>query len=560
MQLTRDGMARHVAEQSLAWQRGIAQDRIALLTKEAAQHHNDNDLVDALGHAAASAARAHSRVGDGPPGGEAADAAAAQARSGVLGAAIQARLDRGDTTGANALLTRVQEQLDPAHAGPIQRQIDTVQRLGAAKDYADGIASATPATSLEEIDAQHHAALQQAAADHPDDPRQQTLAWQFLNQAFDARRQELQQAAGRSANTVNEWLNTPGPDGGPQRNLPSAAVLSGLDNNALDDLVTRLDPNDSRVMLLPDRPFQDDRGLKVVTLPDKPPIDGTLDRALMLKNLADVPEGESTPGQSGGRSERPGRGIAPVVEPLPGSPEYEAANAQVEEAEKAARILHGTAPLVEPSPGTPEYNRAAAQVPDALLAQEDIMPGDIVVLPNGQRVADGERLDDRNKRNKSPTGYMMSPVTDLAPVAEAGRRAGVTYRSMGSSEDPSVADQYLDVALLRAVGTGGTYDYQRRGPQLTGLAKEALGMKDTFGQRPQFRNVSNFNVGLYSQQAGLSLEDTLEKAGQWARLIGSTDQSQPHGLFRQTAKFIEEGYKAGQSGAFDVTTKAKDNQ
>jgi len=295
MQLTRDGMARHVAEQSLAWQRGVAQDRINILTKEAAQHHNDTDLVDALGHAAATAARAHSRVGDGPPGGEAEDAAAAQARSGVLGAAIQARLDRGDTAGANALLTQVQDQLDPAHAGPLQGQIGTLQRLGAAKDYADGIASATPAASLEEIDAQHQAALQQAEADHADDPRQQTLARHFLNQAFNARRQELQQGEGSSANAVDEWLNTPGADGGPQRNLPPPAVLSGLDDNALDDLVTRLDPGDRQVVLLPDRPSPDDGGLKVVPLPYKPSMDG----AFVPQNFADIPEGESTPSTQG---------------------------------------------------------------------------------------------------------------------------------------------------------------------------------------------------------------------------------------------------------------------
>jgi hypothetical protein len=123
MELTRGGMARHVAEQSLAWQRGVAQDRIALLAKEAALHHNDDDLVDVLGHAAATAARAHARVGEGPPGGDAEDAAAAIARSGVLGAAIQARLDRGDAEGASALFTRVQHRLDPEHAAPIQTQL-----------------------------------------------------------------------------------------------------------------------------------------------------------------------------------------------------------------------------------------------------------------------------------------------------------------------------------------------------------------------------------------------------------------------------------------------------
>ncbi|MBS0547722.1 MAG: hypothetical protein JSR24_08240 [Proteobacteria bacterium] len=127
MELTRDGMARHVAEQSLAWQRQVAQDRIALLTKEAALHHDDDALIDTLGHAAATAARAHARVGTGLPGGEREDTAAATARSGVLGAAIRARLDRGDADGANALFTRIGEHLDPEHAAVLQNQLQSLQ-------------------------------------------------------------------------------------------------------------------------------------------------------------------------------------------------------------------------------------------------------------------------------------------------------------------------------------------------------------------------------------------------------------------------------------------------
>jgi hypothetical protein len=123
IQLTRDGMARHVAEQSLVWQRGVAQDRIALLTKEAAYHHNDTDLVDGLGHAAANAARAHARVGDTLPDTGEENAAAATARSGVLGAAIQARLDKGDTDGATAMFAQVKDQLDPGHAEALQSQM-----------------------------------------------------------------------------------------------------------------------------------------------------------------------------------------------------------------------------------------------------------------------------------------------------------------------------------------------------------------------------------------------------------------------------------------------------
>jgi hypothetical protein len=74
MQITREDMARHVAEQSLAWQRQTALDRIVLLRKEAAYRHNDPDRVFAIGEAAATAARAHARVGDEPLDTDAEDA------------------------------------------------------------------------------------------------------------------------------------------------------------------------------------------------------------------------------------------------------------------------------------------------------------------------------------------------------------------------------------------------------------------------------------------------------------------------------------------------------
>ena len=59
MTLAGDDIARHASEQSKVWQRQVALDRIDLLAKEAAVHHGDDDLVDALGVAAANAARAH---------------------------------------------------------------------------------------------------------------------------------------------------------------------------------------------------------------------------------------------------------------------------------------------------------------------------------------------------------------------------------------------------------------------------------------------------------------------------------------------------------------------
>ena len=433
MQLTRDGMARHVAEQSLAWQRGVAQDRIAILAKEAAQHHNDTDLVDALGHAAATAARAHSRVGDGPPGGEAEDAAAAQARSGVLGAAIQARLDRGDTQGATALLTQVQDQLDPAHAAPLQGQIDTLQRLGAAKDYADGIASATPTPSLEEIDAQHQAAVQQAAADHADDPRQQILARHFLKQAFDTRRQELQQGEGSSANAIEDWLNTPGADGGPQRDLPPPAILSGLDDNALRDLVFRIG--------------RDDRGLDAVRLPYNPSLDGVPVR----QNLADVPEGESTLGQSGG-------GIVPVNHTPDDAAGALQDNPQLAQAPSAAKPAATTASPSVKSPISENERDAAQSLLDEQAARAK---AELDVLASTPRTSEdnkykgplpadwGKRLpaDTLKKLNESAAQYGVpreliaailweeSTFKEKASAGPTAEGQGMAGMSLGAQKD-----------------------------------------------------------------------------------------------------------------------------
>lgn len=47
---------------------------------------------------------------------------------------------------------------------------------------------------------------------------------------------------------------------------------------------------------------------------------------------------------------------------------------------------------------------------------------------------------------------------------------------------------YLAIGLLLNVGYGGRFDYQRQGNHVTG-----------FTQIPQYRDVSNFNVGLFSQ-------------------------------------------------------------
>lgn len=154
-----------------------------------------------------------------------------------------------------------------------------------------------------------------------------------------------------------------------------------------------------------------------------------------------------------------------------------------------------------------------------------------MVLPNGQTVPD----------QFSPTGNLMSPVADLSEVVVTGHLIGDTYSSLLSDpEFSSGAYLYLMSALNTAVGQGGTYDYQRTGNRITG-----------FKQFPQYRDVSNFNVGLVTQAAGLTLDETLSIAGGLAYFESSNyNPNNPYGLSLQTAAFIRLGYYYGQSGAF----------
>jgi hypothetical protein len=165
--------------------------------------------------------------------------------------------------------------------------------------------------------------------------------------------------------------------------------------------------------------------------------------------------------------------------------------------------------------------------------------GTHVVLPNGKMVA--------NKY--SETGYLVSPVTDLSPVAAAGREAGTLYRQMLASPDPDLQQAALPFfigSIGGAISQGGTFDYQRSGNYVTG-----------FIEFPQFRDVSNFNVGLYMQQTGqFSEEDTLSLAGTFARYFSSNYMpNQPYGLDPRTASFIRAGYRMAAGGAFGKAAK-----
>ena len=200
-----------------------------------------------------------------------------------------------------------------------------------------------------------------------------------------------------------------------------------------------------------------------------------------------------------------------------GEPVEASGNTEIAPLQEPAKALRGIAPPTEPAPGSPEFRAALETV------------GEVVRLP------DGTAIPDKN----SPTGYVMSPNTDLAKVAADGRRIGVQYASMRSNSDPA-ADLKLMISLGTLVGHAGTYDYQRKGSIFTG-----------YTQLRHFRNISNINVGLIGQQAGLTLHELLTISGDFAKVRSSnSDPADEYGLSAQTRHYIEEGYKIGSSGVY----------
>jgi hypothetical protein len=199
---------------------------------------------------------------------------------------------------------------------------------------------------------------------------------------------------------------------------------------------------------------------------------------------------------------------------------------QAEPAAEPPNPIQKTSGGTDLSPiGSAQAQTPQPQQPGTSL-EIDPSPGEAVVLPDGSTIAD----------ETSSTGKVMSPTADLSAVAAAGRRTGFMHRAMLINPLTAGAAPAWMVANLRAnVSHGGTFDYQRRGDQFLG----------------QFTPVSNVNVGLFAQQAGLSLDEALAIAGLYARQYsGNAKPGEPHGLHPNQLKYITAGFKIGQSGVF----------
>ncbi len=241
------------------------------------------------------------------------------------------------------------------------------------------------------------------------------------------------------------------------------------------------------------------------------------------------------------------RGIAPLTEPVPGSWDFRTATAELKTITDPGR--REIAPFPEPAPGSWDFRTAMAKLkaitepgppsePDpgspefrnATAAAKAIMdPGVPVVLPNGATVPGDP---------DSGMRYLMSPVANLSVVAEAGWTTGEKISKKSWRLDEKV--RYARELVGQALAQGGHFDYQRA-PNPDGAPG--------YLQLRQFRDVSNFNVGLFMQQTGLFLDVriVLRIAGNYAKEHSSNyAPKEEYGLDPRVRRWIERGWEAGK--------------
>ena len=198
---------------------------------------------------------------------------------------------------------------------------------------------------------------------------------------------------------------------------------------------------------------------------------------------------------------------------------------------------------VEAGQGTAPSTKPGSLESQAATVTTATHPGKRVVLPNGKNVPSSE--DPR-------TEFLMSPAEDLRDVAAAGRETGRKFRGKVFT-NPLEAEAYARELVRKDLAQGGRFDYQR----LWSPDDDAPG----YLQLRQFRDVSNFNVGLYMQQAGIPKWVTLKIAGQYAKENSSNYmQNEPYGLDPRVKRWIDRGYEAGESGAFNLPFLLKKNK
>ena len=135
----------------------------------------------------------------------------------------------------------------------------------------------------------------------------------------------------------------------------------------------------------------------------------------------------------------------------------------------------------------------------------------------------------------------MSPTSDVGPVVKAGQRFGLSVaRALGHGFVTGAETFVIGLGLNS--GTGGIFDYQR------------TGFPGFFTPHPQYRDVSNFNIGVFAQQAGLPETMIARIAGVFAIVFSSNAHlngfDPQNWMAPRNREMINLGYSLSAQGAF----------
>jgi hypothetical protein len=196
-------------------------------------------------------------------------------------------MDGNDSATALDLYQRVKDRIAAGDAEVLARQIEDARQTDTGRAWVEQVAGVLP-DRPQEIDVAHRAAVGRIPVDWPDDPEMQAVVRHLLDVAFDDHRHGITQRRTDLEKQIEEWFEQRLPDGRRQNRRPPRALWTQLDPDQRQQVYERLKLNTD-----------------AVASPDQ----------------HETPEATA--------ADTPGHGIAPDVEPPPGSAEYQAAQTSI---------------------------------------------------------------------------------------------------------------------------------------------------------------------------------------------------------------------------------------
>ena len=561
-----DGIDRHLGAQRTVHQRQIVSERQALIRRAAELEPDNDDKIAGLADAHASAAQELARLDGIAPGSPEEAAAQDAARSQILRAVIEQRIGANRPDHAVTLYDRVKAALSPADRRALELPIgaaadDAATDAWLARETATDGAPLADRAGLDDgltdrqrlilrfkIDARDSAeqsnryaavkglddrlaAATATLATQPSQYRPGTLA--ALAEAYaDAGAPEKADETRRLARQEHYFL--PFTQAGAAAQQRHLAALTGPERATAEAIVRHQDAAFAHDPYAAGTALYPDVGS---ALPEED-AEGRLKQARMIEARRSL----ATPIWTGDGSAVPEPTSTPVnatsADPksVAAAPS-DARSRLVSDDVQVAQAPDDRPPIDAPRRGVAPPTEPPFHDPDLEKAFQEY-PGEKLLLSNGKWVVDPD----------SPTDYVMTPFNDLKSVSAAARRAKAEHPNWDLSNDLALVDgktrSEVEAVLRANLGHGGTFDYQRR------LYPPG---KDGLTQLRQFRSIANINVGLFCQQLGLPLRQTLVLAGAYA-VMNSSNRNLMRPFFfldADTEKYIRVGYEIGEKRLFE---------